>query len=186
MPANAWVFAMGQCDERKERRKMKLQKCMTAFLLAAAICNANTAPFTFLADGNEVIDNDTGLVWRRCVEGMTLRGSQCAGTAHGFTFETARAYATYEAAATGAAWRLPNLGELLTIADAERASPAIDSLIFPNTPVNKFWTSSLFVRDSHGGVANPSDAMFVDFNKGGYHHSLRGEDNLVRLVRDRR
>jgi hypothetical protein len=166
---------------------MKLQKYMAAFLLAAAICNAHTAQFTFSADGNgEVIDNGTGLVWRRCAEGMNAYGNQCAGTAYNFTFETALAYAAYEAATAGVAWRLPNLSELLSIADAERAMPAIDSLIFPNTPAGKFWTSSLFVRESHGGGLNPSSAMFVDFSKGGYLYTHRSEANYVRLVRDHR
>jgi hypothetical protein len=165
---------------------MKLQKYMTAFLLAAAICNAQAAPFTFSADGGEVIDNNTGLVWRRCAAGMTSDGNQCTGTAYNFTFETALAYATYQAATAGVAWRLPNLGELLSIADAERAMPAIDSLMFPDTPANKFWTSSLFVRESHGGELNPNSAMFVDFSKGGYLYGHRAAAHYVRLVRDHR
>lgn len=165
---------------------MKLRRYVATLLFAAATSNAQPAQFTLSADGNEVVDNTTGLVWRRCAEGMTLHANQCAGTAYHFTVETALAYAAYEAAATGVAWRLPKLGELLSIADAERAMPAIDSLNFPNTPANKFWTSSLFVRASHGGAANPSDAMFVDFGKGGYQHESRGANHFVRLVRDRR
>jgi hypothetical protein len=42
----------------------------------------------------------------------------------------------------GSGWRVPGVGELQTIVDERRASPAIDPTAFPGTAVDFFWTSS--------------------------------------------
>jgi hypothetical protein len=46
----------------------------------------------------------------------------------------------------GAAWRLPTMKELLTIADLSvpPPGPTIDSSAFPNTPPAYFWSSTLY------------------------------------------
>jgi Protein of unknown function (DUF1566) len=141
-------------------------------------------PFTISKNGQEVIDRETGLVWRRCAEGMLWNGSSCEGLAQNFSHVEAQFRAKAVAAVTGNAWRLPNLHELLSIANPLLAAPAIDANAFPATPAKKFWSSSLFVRENRGDALNADNAMFVHFGKGGYLYADRAEVHHVRLVRD--
>lgn len=110
-----------------------------------AVANATPA-------GSEVRDMVTGLVWQRCLVGMTWDGTTCTGTASTMTWqdalETART-ATASSAATGAAavWRVPNLAELVSLADRACASPAINTTWFPAiplTPSSLTWSSSTY------------------------------------------
>jgi hypothetical protein len=180
MPANkgVLVFLMRSFANQMYRHLLSL-------LLFAAVCSTigivTAAPFTISADGQEITDHETGLIWQRCVEGMRWDGSHCVGRAREFTFESALVHTQFEAGERGKAWRLPNLSELLSIADPLRATPAIDMANFPDTPAEKFWTSSAFFGDS---VEKFSHAMFVDFSQGGYLHHGRAMRHHVRLVRD--
>jgi hypothetical protein len=135
------------------------------------------APFTMSGDGQEVTDAKTGLIWRRCAEGMTASGGTCTGTASTFTHEAALTRANTQVTATGVAWRLPNVKELSSITDKSRSNPAIDAVVFPATPVNWFWSSSPFV----GFTFN---AWIVNFYDGGsYGIVYRNGSYYVRLVR---
>jgi hypothetical protein len=180
MPANkgVLVFLMRSFANQMHRHLLSL-------LLFAAVCSTisivTAAPFTVSVDGQEITDHETGLVWQRCAEGMRWDGSHCVGRAREFTFESALVHTQFEAGERGKAWRLPNLHELLSIADPLRATPAIDVANFPDTPAEKFWTSSTFVSDH---VDQSSEAMFVDFSQGGYLHHDRAMRHHVRLVRD--
>jgi len=115
--------------------------CLLGILPVAAFAQ----PFTISADGSEVTDQKTGLIWRRCAEGMNWDGSTCAGVAGTFTHEAALQQAAAQATNTGVAWRLPNVKELSGIADKSRSNPAIDPVAFPATPAFPFWSSSPFV-----------------------------------------
>lgn len=173
-----WLFYLRSFANQMHRHLLSL-------LLAAAVCSTisivTAAPFTLSADGKEITDHETGLVWQRCAEGMRWNGSHCVGRAREFTFESALVHAQFEAQVRGDTWRLPNLAELLSIADPLRATPAIDVAHFPDTPAEKFWTSSTFVSD-HANQS--SEAMFVDFSRGGYLHLDRATRHHVRLVRE--
>jgi hypothetical protein len=163
----------------------QMHRHLLSLLLFAAVCSTisivTAAPFTVSVGGQEITDHETGLVWQRCAEGMRWNGSHCAGRAREFTFESALVHAQFEAGERGNAWRLPNLGELLSIANPQRATPAIDVTNSPDTPAEKFWTSSTFAGDR---VDQSSQAMFVDFSQGGYLHHDRAMRHHVRLVRD--
>ncbi len=153
-------------------------KHLLACLLFPAACGVLAAPFTVSADGQEVTDTKTGLVWRRCAEGMTTSGGTCTGTASTFTHDAAltRASTQATATATGVAWRLPNVKELSSIADKSRSNPAIDTAAFPATPASWFWSSSPYV-----GFAG--SAWYVNFNDGYVGGSYRDYAFYVRLVR---
>jgi len=102
--------------------------------------------FTF--NGDEVIDKSTGLIWRRCVEGMVYRGNTCTKAAKSFNHDKALQHAAAEAKRTRKAWRLPNKDELATIVDLSRIRQGsgmieIDPTAFPATPRAGYWTSSL-------------------------------------------
>ena len=75
------------------------------FLLSAALLSTTQAAerFTVLANGQEVKDNQTQLIWRRCAEGMSWSGGTCSGSATQLTHEAALQQATRQAASTGVA-----------------------------------------------------------------------------------
>ena len=159
---------------------MKIKSLLAALLLLAAGCGWADAPFTVSAHGTEVTDGRTGLVWRRCAEGMAANGGSCTGTASTFTHEQAMVRARDQATNTGVAWRLPNVKELASIVDRSKSNPAIDTVAFPATPNNWFWSSSPSVGRVYG-------AWLVDFSVGyvGYDvtSETRGDASYVRLVR---
>ncbi len=131
-------------------------------------------PFTISADGSEVTDQKTGLIWRRCTEGLSWDGATCAGTPTAFTHEAALQYAAAQASTTGIAWRLPNIKELVSIADRSKTNPAIDATAFPGTPSSAFWSATPYV-----GV--PSYAWYAyDGTVLGYY---RVDSHYIRLVR---
>jgi hypothetical protein len=154
---------------------MKTQHLLASLLLPVTLL-ANAAPFTVSADGQELTDAKTGLIWRRCVEGMTASGGTCTGSASTFTHEAALTRASTQASSTGMAWRLPNVKELSSIADKSRIMPAIDTAAFPATPVYYFWSSSPYVGDA-------TYAWFVNFYDGWVEGFTRDNTNYVRLVR---
>ena len=155
---------------------MKIKCLLAPLLLLVAACAWADAPFTVSSDGQEVTDGKTGLIWRRCAEGMTAMVSGCTGTASTYTHESALTRARDQAASTSVAWRLPNVKELASIADRSKSNPAIDGVAFPDTPVNAFWSSS-----PHVGSADV--AWGVSFNNG-YVGSVNRDSTLpVRLVR---
>ncbi len=147
-------------------------------LNAQAACPSWPTAERFTISGEKVTDKRTGLVWKRCSEGQTLRAGGCTGTAVTFTHEQALARAksaNTTNSATG--WRLPNVKELASLADKGCQSPAIDSTAFPGTPFNNYyWSSSPY-------VGNGYDAWGVDFGDG-YVNIINRNSNLrVRLVR---
>lgn len=161
---------------------------LSQFIPLSFICVLGIFPIAASAQltvsGTEVTDSKTGLIWRRCPEGMSLSGSTCTGTPTPFTHEAALQFA-----ATQTGWRLPNIKELssivdknVRIADKNLIYPAIDSTAFPATPAILFWSSSPF-------VSSPDRAWVIDFSSGvvgGVGGLGRNDPNFphaVRLVR---
>lgn len=116
------------------------------------------------ADGTEVTDNLTGLVWRRCTEGMVWDGVRaCRGTATAFKFKEATEYV--RAHAKGG-WRMPNIKELASIVDYVHGPT--DSHAFPNTPgepefvssTPMMWSGFIYVQivGFNDGHVDPADA----------------------------
>ena len=153
---------------------MKTKHLLASLLLPASLL-ANAAPFTVSADGQELADDKTGLIWRRCAEGMTAIGGTCTGVASTFTHEAAFTRANTEVSSAGVAWRLPNVKELSSIADKSRINPAIDAVSFPAT-AGPFWSSSPDIGDT-------SQAWVVNFGAGTVYRYNRIGINYVRLVR---
>jgi hypothetical protein len=132
--------------------------------------------FALSADGQEVTDSRTGLIWRRCAEGMVFKGKTCTGQALYLNHPDASARA--KAASTPETeWRMPILKELSSIVsarEAEENKAAIDPNAFPATPVARFWTSS---------STGPGYFTFVGFSDGSAGESPRATTAAVRLVR---
>jgi len=114
--------------------------------------------------GSEVLDNITGLVWRRCALGMVWNGTTCTGTASTYTWvqalEAART-STASTATTGspAVWRLPNYKELSSLYELACHHPAVNATWFPNTTgpwaitssTDINYVSNMRVRGDYGG-----------------------------------
>ena len=112
------------------------------------------------ADGTEVLDHQTGLIWQRAI-------------AENLTFDQASDYAERVAQETGLTWRVPTKDELASLVDDSRHKPASG---FPDMPSERFWSSSPYVGDS-------SSAWVVSFNDGNVNYYGRHCSLAVRLVR---
>lgn len=148
------------------------------FVLLLSLAGSGFAQerFTPSADGQEVTDSRTGLIWRRCAEGMVFKGKTCTGQAAFLSAPDAAARAK-AASAPGAEWRLPILKELSSIVSAREADvdkAAIDPNAFPATPIARFWTSS---------STGPGYFTFVGFSDGSAGEAPRATAAAVRLVR---
>ena len=130
------------------------------------------------AEGQEIADSKTGLIWRRCAEGMAWKGKNCTGSAAFSNQTDATARAKTAATADSLPWRLPTMKELSSIVavrEAEEGKAAIDATFFPATPPARFWTSS---------SVGPGYFMFVGFVEGSAGEASRNSPGATRLVRD--
>lgn len=157
----------------------------TLFLAAEVGANCTLIPgnvartpdtnFTVDDANGTVTDSVTGLIWKKCVEGLS--GTTCTGTATPLTWSEALERAASDA--TFADWRLPTKNQLLSLLETACRSPAINKTFFPNTLPNLYWSSTP-ATDSGGS------AWLVDFS--GDNATRMGIDDktaahLVRLVR---
>lgn len=165
---------------------LALAVLMACAPLAQAACNgadiSADAPDTrYDASTDTITDKATGLFWKRCAEGLS--GADCAtGTALTGTWADAlaRVAAVNAAPATLGAgssdWRLPNRNELATLVERKCTNPAINSVIFPRTPSQSFWSSTPY-------ALNAALAWFVDFNSGDVGPAFKTGTRNIRLVR---
>ncbi len=109
------------------------------------------------AGADEFTDPKTGLIWRRCAEGMVYRGNTCTGTPSTLTFDQAVQHAQSEAQRTGIAWRMPTKDEFLSIV---AMLPTIDGT---NFPVTQFLESGAFASASTVSAfwSSPDNATFA-------------------------
>jgi len=121
------------------------------------------------ADGQEIIDHHTGLIWRAALE----RGEDEDGETDRFTFDEAQLHAKQIAQQTGLAWRVPRVDELASLVDRNLTYPASS---FPDRLTHVFWSSSPYVGDT-------SVAWYVFFDNGYVYSSYRYNTYAVRLVR---
>jgi hypothetical protein len=77
-----------------------------------------------------VVDKVTGLTWQRDVDAKT------------YTWADAKAYCASLVLEGACPWRLPTRIELVSILDNTHVDPAIDSVAFPATPPERYWSSS--------------------------------------------
>ncbi len=127
--------------------------------------------------GQQVVtDLATGLMWKRCIEGLS--GASCAsGSATRTTWSTALGLANTSNHAGFDDWRLPNAEELYSLVETACANPAINTLAFPNTEASFFyWSSTTW-------VANASLAWGVFFDAGSLGTNFKGLNRRFRLVR---
>lgn len=145
-----------------------------------ASCEPGFAPdnpdeiYEIHGDGT-VTDTRTGLMWKRCAEGLT--GELCAdGEVSIMTWGDALEHARSSTFAGHDDWRLPNFRELQSLAEHCRTDPAINETAFPNTTSSYFWSASPY--------AGSSDyAWLVYFYDGYSSYYFRNGSHRVRAVR---
>jgi len=124
-----------------------------------------------------VTDRRTGLMWKKCAEGFS--GAACqTGASEIYSWADALAHAEASTFANHSDWRLPNVKELSSLVEECRRLPAINTILFPNTPSEMFWSSS-------PGLWVSYIAWFVHFDEGitGLQYG-RTSPLRIRLVRD--
>ena len=132
--------------------------------------------FTVSADGQQVTDTGSGLVWRRCVEGMQWNGKACAGKPLRYKFAGAKAAAEASTGA-GKGWRLPTREELRSLVDLKiKKKPKIDATAFPNTPSLPSWAT-------REGSNDNLNAWLVNFANGRVQGNIGQAKFPLRLVR---
>lgn len=130
-------------------------------------------------DQGTVVDTASGLVWMRCAQGFDWDGTTCLATEDSkeFTWTEALQLAENYQFAGETDWRLPNKNELASIVERRCFAPAIEATVFPNTPVNSFWSNT-------PNYFNVSFAWAVNFDLGEHTTTRRSNLLAVRLVRD--
>jgi hypothetical protein len=112
-----------------------------------------------------VVDEVTGLMWQREVANKFM------------LFDEAGRECDQSKLAGYDDWRLPSRIELVSISDMTHNRPSVDPEVFPNTPVDWFWTSSVAADDPHS-------AWYVYFYFGYPKTDDKTNKFSVRCVRD--
>lgn len=115
-------------------------------------------------------DNVTGLMWI-----TNPRTDAAMGGLYNWLAAVAACEAKNYAGYTD--WRLPNVRELMSIADYSKdPGPAINTSAFPGTRSNTYWSSTTFVQ-------NATLAWRVTFTDGGVNVDLKTIGSYLRCVR---
>ena len=88
------------------------------------------------ANGAEVKDLETGLVWQRCVLGQAWDGKTCTGD------PIAQDWNAATKAASSAGWRLPTQQELEGLAEKSCSELALNQAWFGSGPSGWVWTAT--------------------------------------------
>ncbi|WP_158608401.1 DUF1566 domain-containing protein [Stagnimonas aquatica] len=159
---------------------------LSAGAQAQQVCNASLAAtrpdsqYRISADGSEVTDLTTGLIWKRCVEGQNwdADNQQCSGTPTAMAWPAALVHVS---AQTGG-WRLPNLNEALSLLEAGCKTPAHNVSVFPS-PTTASQLYHLSTSTPHAD--SDGDRWVIDFQAGVDRQSTkRVATSLLRLVRE--
>ena len=159
---------------------LTLAGALVAPAVPAEDCNAKvrrSAPdsrYIVNAAKGTVLDKQTGLTWKRCVEGLS--GADCgAGTPADLNWGAALRQAETSTFAGHKDWRIPNSKELESLVEVA-CYPALNATVFPNAPISAVWASSPI-------AGKTSIAWCVTFNDGGSTDCLQRVGMRVRLVR---
>jgi hypothetical protein len=148
-----------------------------ALLAAAAFASHAEGRFAVSADGQEVTDASTKLIWRRCAEGLAWDGKACSGKLVKMTYAVAKQKAASAAKQGSTPWRVPSREELVGLVDMARKKPHIDAAAFPQTPAMAFWAT-------RAGSDDDLNAWLVSFANGKVRGNVGQARFPLRLVRD--
>ncbi|WP_018983555.1 Lcl C-terminal domain-containing protein [Salinimonas chungwhensis] len=128
---------------------------------------------------DEMWDQQTNLVWKRCAQGQTWDGTTCTGQATPMSWKEALQAAQREDDRDQQGWRVPNIKELASVTERQCVRPAINETVFPATPEDDFWTSTPSVSD-------PDSAWVVAFFNSSHSVKRKARFVYLRLVRSYR
>lgn len=122
-----------------------------------------------------VVDNRTGLMWKKCAQGLTT--ASCTGTISLMYWDAA--LTTCQTTFAGYSdWRLPNLPELTSLIYLGVTSAPYINPVFTGTPSSgRFWTNTQYTS------AYPASAYTVRFDQGVQVGSAKATNYYVRCVR---
>lgn len=155
---------------------MGLLSSPTASAQSCSSLPPSTPAPRFIRNGNGTVsDQQTGLMWKQCLEGQ--RGVNCMGQPNFMSWDTAKHVAgqlSHSRFAGYSDWRLPTVQELETIVEKQCQAPAINLQIFPHSPSQGVWSVS---------EAN-YNAWSMDFGQGRAFPAFKAGGKNVRLVRN--
>ena len=134
------------------------------------------SPANYKDNNNGTItDNLTGLVWVKCVQGMS--GNNCSsGSPSLLDFPKASAICGRLNLAGKNDWRIPTLKELESIVNTAAYDPSINKDFFLKTSADPYWTST-------SPAEFRADNFTVLFSDGSVYHQSIGSPAATRCVR---
>jgi len=164
--------------------KLALAGTLASPAVLAQECNSHirhSAPddrYVVNAAKGTVLDKQTGLMWKRCIEGLS--GANCGGSVTYLDWGGALSQAAASAFASYKDWRLPNRKELESLVEVACVFPAINATVFPHDPA----VSRVSVWASSPYASQANLAWFVGFDDGWSDYDVRVSTRYaVRLVR---
>jgi hypothetical protein len=131
---------------------------------ACAASSTCDGPMNQVNGDGTVSSSCCGLVWQRVPAPSVM------------TWPQAEAYCN-DLDLAGAEWRLPTIAELTTLVYRGKDQPVIDTTAFPDTPTERFWSSSYWVLSTRENAYYTVDFYF------GYTPSMTGDESArVRCV----
>jgi hypothetical protein len=174
----AWVVAFNSGNSGAlPRSDLRAVRLVHGAIWSAPRYMVASASYAGDSTNNAVIDRKTGLMWRRCQEGLLWNGSACTGTTLALGQQAALAHALGKPG-----WRLPNAKELGTLVDlTQSAPPKMNNEFFSAVPgaASNYWSWS-----STPYVDASNQAWFTWFYFGTVGNVARSNVHSVRLVLD--
>ena len=117
---------------------------------------------------NVVVDEVTGLEWQD--------DAQVGNNVNNFSWQDAIDQCEVLNIGGHDDWRLPNINELMSIANYYTSTPSIDAT-FQNTLSDAYWSSTGYTFDHQ-------EAWYLDFSEGFTYKHVKGTLKYVRCVRN--
>jgi Protein of unknown function (DUF1566)/Repeat of unknown function (DUF5648) len=149
------------------------------------------ARYAFSADGTEVTDLKTGLIWRRCVEGMAWNAALATCKSVDLQIDIGGSYSSKSARAHAkslSGWRVPNIKELKSLHEG-----TFDRVAFPGTDISNggFYLSSTIHAKKFdpeyisifNGYFSRQQVWLVSFDAGWVISNSADANWLLRLVK---
>ena len=149
---------------------------LATWLIGMAV-DSRAGNFSPSSDGAEVTDTRTGLIWRRCPEGMDWQVDRCSGAPIYFMWYEALQHAQAQSLAAKQLWRVPNIKELASLLDRKQSFLAIDADTFPGATNDQYWSSTPYAADAFYG-------WIVHFFYGSVYFTYLEDLGALMLVRD--
>jgi len=161
-----------------------MKKYSIIFLMTALglMADCSMPSRTLIANGNEVTDTKTGLVWSRCTLGQVWKkGKGCVGEIEFLKRKEAEALAR----SLGNGWRLPRIDELQTLVEKRCKSPMLNAKFFGKVQDvthegANYLSASIYLE---GDEVIPTLFYTIDFMNGSVDAHTKGFIGAVRLVR---